>query len=898
MMLRHGRSIARWGVPTVALVTLAASLSPGAPLGGAGGDPANEANLDFAVRTRGGGWCTAMQPVPATLGDAATFEAWVRPGSLEGGTLLAVYDGPGAPPLFQLAAVQGVDLALGTVRGQEVFPGIRLSLGVWTHLALVVRGDRVELRSWELSLGERQSELRGGVDMSRGVAQVCVGGQAGSGVGFDGDLDEVRLWRTARAPDQVAAWRQRRLTRQGGDSTAPLAYWPFSTGTGEQEPDAGPLGTLSSKRPQWLALPRLTYGPILRWVQPRAGRVLFGARRPGPLDDLEWVAALELWPLDGPPVPHRRTNPIVVSAATDGVAHVVMEGLSPQATYAYAPFVDGRQAIAGTPDVLPRFETPPDLGTRNADFTAVFLADQHTPDGPVATPLAAYAPALRERPLFWAQLGDVAPGSTDGRTAEWKRSPAMLRELWERNYGNWSLPQNRFARAVPLNLATINDHEVANNYSMNWHQRDYGEAASREESTSDARRGQYDASVARWWNYFGWGPDFADPLGEVAREDRGQSVMEKPYRSHGHYHTYRPYPFVEFFVVDTTSYRGDPYQEQSLYERLANRDTDHARYPWSPEKGRYFIFGDRSHGADALTDHVRSWLGPLQKAAFLASLRSSAARVLVIAAGYPLYSLKFETSTRYWEGRESGFDFAREAAEILDALSSLDRLVLWVHGDGHAPALVRLRANVYQLQVGSTFPVGGEVGHRPRSLTGGMRSPGDLIGGGVLLSLHQPDLAPGDLSDDVFLGGLDQFHGYLRLYFHPGQEAWSSADRFRIRRGTSDREIAIATDAVADPATGRAAEAIIGRVARLRFGERSLYGIVSSYHFDAGTVRLQLTEPLVTTDPDDVRILIDAQPWVEARWFDAGGREWRHVSGVLRREPTPRQAPDASASRP
>jgi phosphodiesterase/alkaline phosphatase D-like protein len=766
-------------------------------------------------------------------------------------------------------------------------------------LALVVRSDRVEVGSWDLSRGDRRSELRGGVDLSRGVAQVCVGGEAGSGVGFHGSVDEVRLWRTARAPDLTSAWRERRLDRRGDDSTGLLAYWPYSTGTGEQEPDAGPLGPLSSTRPEWLALPRLTYGPILRWVQARSGRILFGARRPGQFDDDQrWIADLEFWPLAEPLGARRRATPAVASAATDGVGHVVLDGLSPQTTYAYVPFVDGRQAIAGPPEVIPRFATPPDLGTRNADFTAVFLADQHAPDGPAATPLTAYAAALRDRALFWAQLGDVAPGSTDGRTVEWKRSPAQLRALWERNYGDWSLPQNRLARAVPLNLATINDHEIANNYSMNWHRRDYAEAANREEATSEDRRHQYDASWGRWWNYFGWGPDLTDPLGEVAREDRGQSVMEKPYRSHGLYHTYRPYPFVEFFVVDTTSYRGDPYQERLLYDRRANWDTDHARYPWSPGSGPYFIFGDRPHGADAVTDRVRSWLGPLQKAAFLASLRGSAARVLVIAAGYPLYSLKFETSTRYWEGRESGFDFAREAAEILDALSALDRLVLWVHGDGHAPALVKLRTNVYQLQVGSTFPVRDEVGHRPRSLTGGSRSLGDLIGGGELLSLHQPDLAPGDLSDDVFLGGLDQFEGYLRLYFHPGQEAWSSADRFRIRRGSSDREIAVATAAVHDPATGRAADAIIGRVARLRFGERSVHGVVSSYRFEAGTVRLQLAEPLVTTDPDDVRILIDAEPWVEARWFDASGREWRHVSGVLRREPVPRQAPDVSGPRP
>ena len=67
-----------------------------------------------------------------------------------------------------------------------------------------------------------------------------------------------------------------------------------------------------------------------------------------------------------------------------------------------------------------------------------------------------------------------------------------------------------------------------------------------------------------------------------------------------------------------------------------------------------------------------------------------------MAAGYPLYSVKFQESDRYWEGRESGLDFATELDEIMAAIESTGKLVLWVHGDGHSPALVKLRRNLYQ----------------------------------------------------------------------------------------------------------------------------------------------------------------------------------------------------------
>jgi hypothetical protein len=577
-----------------------------------------------------------------------------------------------------------------------------------------------------------------------------------------------------------------------------------------------------------------------------------------------------------------------VTAETDYVAHVVLQGLSPQTSYDYALRADGR--LLGPPaGSVYRFRTPPDLGEANADFTALLFADQHLPNDAVARPIGAFAAALREEALFWGQLGDVAPGSPRSGVPEWKRSAHDLRRLWWRIFGEPSLPQVRFASRVPLNVATISDHEIANNFSLNWHAHAYGEAAAAESATLADRVRQYDLSLARWRNHFGAGAPAAGALGEAAAGDRGESVMGRAYAAPALYHQLRPYPFVELFVLDTTSFRGDPYQERRLHSQAAHADTTHARYSFSPQSPHH-IGGDRSHGANETTESTRSWLGPTQRAALLEGLRRSRAKVLVVCAGYPLRSLKFEGSARYFEGRESGFDFPSEAAAVLGALEATGKLVLWVHGDGHVPQALRLRPNVYQLQVGTTWPVEGETGHRPRRLGSGALGTADLGGGAEILGLHQPDLVPGDLGNDVFLGGLDQFRGYLRLYFHPGQEALVSSAQHALRRLEAGRAIAIETGEKEDPAQGRAAAAVAGRVARVRTAEGLFHSRVTGYRFSEGKLTLSVADPF-PGEPRDVRVLIDAEPWVEARWYDEGGEEWRHLALTLRRAPAPGNAP-------
>jgi hypothetical protein len=849
------------------------------PIARASAAAANEAGLDFAADVGGGPWCTA--PLPEAARTVRSLEGWVRLKGHGPGVLLEI-GGPAGRTALRLAVTEEPALVVGGAGRPPAADALRLARDTWTHFQLDAAREGLRLSAFDATTGRRTSAVPGpaGAAIEPGM-RLCVGGTTSGEGGLAAWVDELRVWSAELPADVAAAWRDRRVSAAHPLWPALLADWPFRSGQGLSERGQGPLGELSAKQARWIDLPRLAYGPVLGEVTARSAHFLFAAQEGGGAD-AAWTADVAMRPAAGGPW---RTSgaPTSVGDATDFVAHFRRDGLEPQTAYRYVPMIDGRAAAAGPEDSLPLLATAPDLAGANADFSAVFLADQHTAETPEPPSLEVYAAAAAVRPVFWAQLGDIVPGSTDGRTPEHKRDRGMLRGLWRRNFAPWTSPQARLLRTVPLGFATISDHEITNNYDLNWHHHDYGPATSRQGATLGDRIRQYDLSLARWWNHLGRAAERADDLSRAAAQDFGRAAMGQAYATPGVYRAVRPYPFVEFLVLDTTSYRGDAYQFRDRYDHAANRDTDHARYAWDAGRGAFYIYGDRGHGGNEVTDRVRSWLGPTQKAAFLAALRDSTAKVVVVAAGYPLYSYKFEDDPRYWEGRESGFDFATEVEEIVAALERLDRLVLWVHGDGHTPALVKLRKNLYQLQVGPTLLASGGTGHRSRTLGSGSRSPSDLIGGGLLIATHQPDLSPGLPSNDVFRGGLDTFEGFLRLYFHPGQEALRRSEEAGARRAAAGD--AVEVPATVDPARNDAGRLVVGSVARLRFGDLTVHGVIRSYRFEAGRAVFRFDPGLVRADPDEFRVLIDGVPWVEARWFDAGGREWRDLAAVLRREP-------------
>ena len=182
-----------------------------------------------------------------------------------------------------------------------------------------------------------------------------------------------------------------------------------------------------------MALPRLDYGPLLRAVDRRKARFLFHARDAAGAER-EWTAGLEIGTADDLRADRALpTSSVPAAAADDYVAHIARDDLQPQTRYYYAPLVDGRRGLDPGPAGFPSFVTLPDVGGRNADFTAAFFADQHV-FGAAPPPLPPYDVARAARPLFWAQLGDVASGNLDGKTPEYRRSREHLQRLWQRSF--------------------------------------------------------------------------------------------------------------------------------------------------------------------------------------------------------------------------------------------------------------------------------------------------------------------------------------------------------------------------------------------------------------------------------------------------------------------------------
>jgi hypothetical protein len=538
----------------------------------------NQTTLDYAVQLESGAWCTrAVTPTRLPSSQPITIEGWFRSDDgqpADRGVLFALSDGAGHP-LLRLLVDSSRRLTARLGQTSLTSDAEESPTSLWTHYSLRVSQQGIRLTTWELGRGEHTVFARQRPQTTLPARiQVCLGGESEQSPAFHGLLDEVRLWTAALSDDDLRAWRHRSLSASHPQWKSLIGYWPFRTGKGSVEPDLARLGALTATHPLWVDLPRLDYGPLLRAADAVSARVLFHARRADG-SEMDWTGSVEIAP---------ESESAFVAAATvaarddtDFVAHVEVTGLRPGSRYSYLPMIDGRRAFDGDPRSYPSFRTMPAVGGRNVDFTAVVLADQHTYDRPEITPMPAYATAAAARPLFWAQLGDADPGNLDGTTQEHKRSRETLQAIWERNYGTWDSPQSRFVRSCPLNIAAINDHEISDNFSLNWHLLDYAGAPSPQASTLRDRIAQYDVSIARWWNYFGWGMKLDDRLGRVASEDHGESVMGERYRSPGFYHAYQPYPFVEFFVLDTTSYRGDSYQRRGLYAETSNRDTDHSR---------------------------------------------------------------------------------------------------------------------------------------------------------------------------------------------------------------------------------------------------------------------------------------------------------------------------------
>jgi hypothetical protein len=237
------------------------------------------------VATDGAGDSSASQPGPGSalrfsnndyvkVGALAipsdfTLEAWVLPVSFSGERCVVAKDRANQDEgqfrlgldstghaFFLMSDAGGSDHGLFasdyTLQSPTALP-----VNAWSHVAVVKTGAQFALYvngAVVVSATASSAFVHGGpaVDFRIG-ARVAADGTGVDG-GFDGTIDEVRLWKVARSAAQIAAARSIVILPSDPVSADLAAYYRFDEGAGTTTADArgGLLGTLVSS-PTWVA---------------------------------------------------------------------------------------------------------------------------------------------------------------------------------------------------------------------------------------------------------------------------------------------------------------------------------------------------------------------------------------------------------------------------------------------------------------------------------------------------------------------------------------------------------------------------------------------------------------------------------------------------------------------
>jgi len=348
----------------------------------------------------------------------------------------------------------------------------------------------------------------------------------------------------------------------------------------------------------------------------------------------------------------------------------------------------------------------------------------------------------------------------------------------------------------------------------------------------------------------------------------------------GHYGTWA-YGGVRYYLLDTTTYRGDTYESSEYYTYANKTEIDHSSS---------VVVRDQAYGSNATIINVRSWLGPTQRDWFLKSLNSVTERVVIIMAGYPLKSLKFDMGPEI-EGGESGQDFTTEMNSIISKLKGVSEknssIILWVHGDGHIPEFFRLARNIYQCQIGNTISLSGPgPGHHSEYIKSGEFSTRQGAKGAYIIERDVSTNFTNDRKDHIN-GYLDNMEAFMAILVHPGEELFIRMDDAHVTR-VSNSVVRLHFPVTASPATpyvGSAQKDLAGKVARLKIeGIGYKYTtIFSMADYKAGNTYIDanLSSGVATADVDNFRVIMHNNPYVNIRWFDSSGDELNKMQETL-----------------
>jgi len=158
-------------------------------------------------------------------GDALTWSAWIKPGSLQPDAV--IFSRKEAGKSFEIGLNEGIPYVevvdpSGTRRSPE---GEALPINSWKHLAVVADGSKITLHL----NGETYATLDAALPALAGPS--LIGGDGSEALGFAGELDELEISRVAR-PDgfiQLAA------IGQGGSEAAARLLVPGEDEGGESQ---------------------------------------------------------------------------------------------------------------------------------------------------------------------------------------------------------------------------------------------------------------------------------------------------------------------------------------------------------------------------------------------------------------------------------------------------------------------------------------------------------------------------------------------------------------------------------------------------------------------------------------------------------------------------------------
>ncbi len=174
-----------------------------------------------------------------TTGDI-TLEAWIRPRSVAGGSIISQWDGSAASSFrLSLNASGALILDIQDAGGLKDYDlGISPAVNEWTHVAVsyaagATATDPLVIRSYKNGVSaKRISE----VDTDNGIVLPTLTTSVGVdsdflGNTFTGNIADVRIWESARTASQIAACYQRRLGSSATCATvAGMTNWTLDPG--------------------------------------------------------------------------------------------------------------------------------------------------------------------------------------------------------------------------------------------------------------------------------------------------------------------------------------------------------------------------------------------------------------------------------------------------------------------------------------------------------------------------------------------------------------------------------------------------------------------------------------------------------------------------------------------